>query len=55
MSKLETARKIFEIGKLGAEIYNTIADAKKKAREMDEKDKRIAELEAENKRLQEGK
>ncbi len=53
MSKLGTVKKLFEIGKIAAEIYDTIAEGKKKNREVEEKERKIAELEEENKKLKE--
>lgn len=53
MSKLDTARKLFEIGKLAAETYNTFSDGRKKQREIEQKDRRIAELEKEVDELRE--
>ncbi len=52
MSKLTAAKTLFEIGKLAAETYETLVDGKKKNQDI-EKDRKLAELEAENKRLKE--
>lgn len=50
MSKLRAVKTLFEIGKLAAETYDTIVEGKKKNADI-EKDRKIAELEAEVRRL----
>lgn len=52
MSKLSAAKTLLEIGKLAAETYKVVVDGRKVQKDED-KDRKIAELEAENKRLKE--